>query len=431
MFVFRFAAAVVLAAAPLGLYSPASLSARAARTHTPLRSAQAKAIQQVQVPAPLPDLRIVNMEVIPEPAPDGGVMTVVLTLHNTSTSVVAGNIVIGVVHDRGFPQPLPTHHEVVYMGPDALVEVSFEVPRVSMASSPYTFYAMIDVFDAIEEADEWNNTAWQRIAVCGDPQGVEVVDGFDNDCDGLTDEGLGLPAAADDALEMLRAVRRQAALDSVPLVYATPRLPEGVARRRAVRLASEEGQFIVPPAPQSSPGRGGGRGGQRGGRRGQPAALLVGDLSATGTEEDPAAEFTLIDWNGGDLVSGDPISLQDGDGNVVVVDVMRDGRLMTRTESHRLERLFTLIKLGGPAADDAVADAAIANTAAVADTAAAAAGTEPDGIIRSGDRVALVAPNGRYLQAEAGGGGPLFANRPSAAGWETFTLMLDDDGGSR
>ncbi len=432
MSVFRFATAVVLATAPFGGHMAASLSAsagrtpalptaHAARTNAPPPGAPARAIQKaknnVVIPPPLPDLRIVDMKVIPVPATDGGAVTLVVTLHNDSTSVAAGNITIEVVHDRGVPQPVPTHHEVVYMGADALIEVSFEVPGVSMASSPYTFYAMIDIFDTIEEADESNNTNWRRVAVCGDPQGVEVADGFDNDCDGLTDEGLGLSAAADDALEMLRAMQRQAAIDSVPLVYALPRFPEGFARRRTVRLASEEGQFIVRPAPSSSPRGAGGRGGGRGGRRGPPAALLVGDLSATGTEEDPDAELTLIDWNGSDLVSGDPISLQDRDGNFFVVDFRRDGRLMTRAPSRQRERLFTLIKLGG--------------SAAIADSVAAAAGTEPDAIIRSGDRVALFAPNGRYLQAAAGGGGPLFANRPAPAGWETFTLILDDDGGSR
>ncbi|MCH7825652.1 MAG: hypothetical protein IH849_12690 [Acidobacteria bacterium] len=420
MSVFLVVAAVVLATAPGG-YAAVSFSPPPVAGAQPLPQARAG------VRSPLPDLRIVEMKLIPAPVQDGATITLALKLHNDSMSVAAGNIVIEAVHDRGFPQPLPFHLEEVYMGPDALVEVSFEIPWVSMASSPYTFYVMIDVFDAIEEADEWNNTNWQRVAVCGDPQGVEVADGFDNDCDGLTDEGLGLSAAADDALEMLRVTQRRAVFDSVPLLYAIPRFPEGFARRRTVRLASQHGQFIVPPGPPPPGGRrGSGRRGQQGGRRGQPGALLVGDLSATGTEEDPAAELTLIDWNGADLVSGDPISLQDRDGNFVVVDARRDGRLVTRTESRQHERLFRLIKLDGPTA---------APVAALDDDAPAAApdvaATEPDGIIHSGDWVALVAPNGRYLQAEAGGGGQLWANRSLAAGWETFTLILDDDGGSR
>ncbi len=80
---------------------------------------------------------------------------------------------------------------------------------------------------------------------------------------------------------------------------------------------------------------------------------------------------------------------------------------------------------------------AVANAAVLAVVAASAAGTadtvftEPDVIVRSGDWVALIGPNGRFLQAEAGGGGPLWANRSTAAGWETFTLILDNDGGAR
>ncbi len=420
MSVFLVVAAVVLAAAP-GVHAAVSFPPPAAGAEGP---PQAK----VGVRPPLPDLRIVEMKVIPVPVQDGATVTLALKLHNVSTSVTAGNIVIEAIHNRGFPQPVPFRLQAVYMVPDELVEVSFEVPGVSMASSPYIFYAKIDVLDAIEEADEWNNMNWLRVAVCGDPQGVEVADGFDNDCDGLTDEGLGLSAAADDALEMLRLAQRRAALDSVPLLYAIPRFPEGFARRRTVQLASEEGQLVVPPAPPPPGGRRGG------GRRGQSGALLVGDLSATGTEEDPAAELTLIDWNGSDLVSGDPISLQDRDGNFVVVDARRAGRLMTRTASGQSERLIRLIKLDRPADADTVAAAAADAADVAADTADAAtdvAGTEPDGIVRSGDWVALVAPNGLFLQAAAGGGGPLFANRPSAAGWETFTLKLDDDGGSR
>ena len=441
----RVGAAVALAAAPavglaVGLMAPApsvglasdrmapgaahrsSLDARRAGVSRPAQArAKQKAKKKAKAPPPPPDLRIVDMEVTPAPALDGGAVTLVMTLHNASTSVAAGTIAIEAVHDRGLPQPLPIHREVVYVGADALVEISFEVPKVAMASSPYTFFVMVDVFDAIEESDESNNTAWLRVAVCGDPEGIEVADGLDNDCDGLADEGLGLSASAGEALEMLREARRRAAFDAAPLAYATPRLPEGFALRRAIRLASEEGPFVIaaeaPPEPAPGGRRGRGQGGRGGGRapQAQVRAPHAGDLSATGGPEEPAAQLTLTDWNGDDLISGDPVSLQDRDGLFVVAEVMRDGRLVTSAESRQRERLFTIIKIDDESNDISGGDETRSG----------------DRRIRSGDRVALAAPYGRFLHAEGGGGGPLRANRESATGWETFTLTFDDERESR
>ena len=52
-------------------------------------------------------------------------------------------------------------------------------------------------------------------------------------------------------------------------------------------------------------------------------------------------------------------------------------------------------------------------------------------LIRAGDGIALAAPNNRFLHAEGGGGGALRANRETAGGWETFTLLFDDSGDDR
>lgn len=338
-----------------------------------------------QLPEQLPDLRIVSLDVRPGPLVDGGVVSLTVLLHNASSVVAAGNIAIQVVHDRGTPLPLPIHRSVVYMSGDALAEVTFEVPAVAMVSSPYTFYVAIDVLDAIRESNEFNNTAWKRVEVCGDPQSTEVADGFDNDCDGMSDEGLGLSAEPDDALRLLRAVQRNARLDAAPLVYALPHIFAPASREHRARLVSEDGDFVGRPA---SRGRG-----RRARRR--PRA----ELSVAAAETDPGSSLTLVDWNGGDLRSGDMVSFRDPQGDFVVAEGGGGGRVVTRAEYHERERLFTVVKLDAP-------------------------GARGDRI-RSGDTIALVVSTGEFISAEQGGGGPLSATRRAAGGWETFTLMLD------
>ena len=46
--------------------------------------------------------------------------------------------------------------------------------------------------------------------------------------------------------------------------------------------------------------------------------------------------------------------------------------------------------------------------------------------IRSGDTVVLMTSTGHFVSAERGGGGELGADRASAGGWESFTLILED-----
>ena len=49
-------------------------------------------------------------------------------------------------------------------------------------------------------------------------------------------------------------------------------------------------------------------------------------------EDDPAALLSLLDWNGGDLVSGDLISLRDEGGAYVVAEGGGGGLLVSRAE---------------------------------------------------------------------------------------------------
>ena len=217
------------------------------------------------------------------------------------------------------------------MSADALVEVTFEVAALSMESSPYTFYAAIDVFDAIRESNEFNNTAWETVEVCGDLLSTEVADGFDNDCDGLRDEGLGLSADPDDALRLLRALQRRARLEAAPLVYALPRIFAPTAREYPARLVSVDGDFVGRP---ENP------------ERGERARRSAGvELLAAARDTDPGSSLTLVDWDGDDLRSGDRVSFRDPRGDFVVAEGGGGGRVMIRAEYHERERLFTVVKL--------------------------------------------------------------------------------------
>lgn len=287
------------------------------------------------------------------------------------------------------------------MAPDGTAEVTFDVPGVALAASPYTFFAAVDPGGAVEEADEGNNSAWQRVAVCGGAEAPEVADGRDNDCDGLIDEGLGLPADPADALRLLRDAQRRARLDAVPLVYALPRPFAPAPVEHAARLVSEDGDYVgrteLPPPAQTPPAGApppAGRPPAQAGAVSQPP-----ELTASLLEADPGSHLTLIDWNGGALRSGDLVGLRGAQGEPFVTPGGGGGRVVLARGAHRpRDVLFTVVKAG------------------------AAFGAS----IGSGDAVSLVASTGKFVAAEQGGGGPLRADRAAAGGWETFTLIIDE-----
>ena len=117
--------------------------------------------------------------------------------------------------------------------------------------------------------------------------------------------------------------------------------------------------------------------------------LVRADGQTTGAYE----SFTLIDQDGGALLSGDPVNLMtwnarhylqadDGGGASVSADATQAGNYQR----------FTIIRIAG------------------------------SGPISNGEAVALRAYKGQYVVAENGGGGVVNANRTAIGPWETFTF---------
>ncbi|MHC4444051.1 MAG: DUF5010 domain-containing protein [Planctomycetota bacterium] len=119
------------------------------------------------------------------------------------------------------------------------------------------------------------------------------------------------------------------------------------------------------------------------------AGNVRADSSTAGAYE----SFTLIDHNGGLLMSGDTVSLMTWNGHNYLMAVNGGGGLVTATATAigNWER-FTIIRIGGT------------------------------GQINYGDSVALQASNGQYVVAELGGGDIVNANRDAIGPWEKFQL---------
>ncbi len=116
-------------------------------------------------------------------------------------------------------------------------------------------------------------------------------------------------------------------------------------------------------------------------------------LLANATTSGPFESFTLIDQNGGALVSGDKVSLLTWDGLYYLRPDSTGSRRVraTSTQVTAVEQ-FTIIRIAGA------------------------------GPISNGDSVALKASHGQYVCAEEGGGGTgiVNANRNAIGPWETF-----------
>jgi hypothetical protein len=129
-------------------------------------------------------------------------------------------------------------------------------------------------------------------------------------------------------------------------------------------------------------------------------------LSADRQNVGPWEKFTLLDLNGGALVSGDAINILAPDGGHFVTVQLQGAPsypvAVTSTTAGTAER-FTLVKLVNR-------DPAPAGTA-----------------ILDGDSLALQASNGLHVSAELGGatGQPVNANRTSIGDWETFRLIIN------
>jgi hypothetical protein len=145
---------------------------------------------------------------------------------------------------------------------------------------------------------------------------------------------------------------------------------EHVPTERRVHLRTYNGHYVVAEG-------GGGR-----------------ELNANRTWARTWETFTLVDLNGGNLISGDRVNLRTFDGQHYVVAEGGGGREVKadRTWARSWET-FIIQKLKG------------------------------SGQILFNEAVAFKAKNGNYVVAEGGGGREVNANRSHARTWETFTLL--------
>jgi hypothetical protein len=104
--------------------------------------------------------------------------------------------------------------------------------------------------------------------------------------------------------------------------------------------------------------------------------------------------FTLKDWNGGALMSGDEVSLQAHDGLYLSVDPGAGGQLYARASTAGPDERFVIRKIGGTG-----------------------------GPILDGDAIALEVRSGRYLGAETRGPGAIRARRYIPGPAEVFRYL--------
>lgn len=105
--------------------------------------------------------------------------------------------------------------------------------------------------------------------------------------------------------------------------------------------------------------------------------------------------FTLVDMNGGSLMSGDPIRLQAHNGYYVVAELGGGDTVNANRQTPGAWEEFRIIRTAGP------------------------------GVIVSGNQVALQTINNYYVVAELGGGDVVNANRTAIGPWETFTISIN------
>ncbi|MFQ5742900.1 MAG: CARDB domain-containing protein [Acidobacteriota bacterium] len=321
----------------------------------------------------LADLRILELRLSPQPLPDGGTARISLLLHNASTASANGDIAVRVIHDRATPLPVPGTSPLLHMAADELKKVTFEVTGLRMSRSPYLFSAMIDADGRVAESNEANNVLWERVAVCGGAAEIEVGDGFDNDCDGLIDEGLQVAGGSEWAIKELERRRRTRRLDQVPLVFALARPFFPYALAHPARLVAGQGQYV--------------------GARATGDRRLRAARKAAGRQQG----LVLLDLDGGGLESGDLISLRaDGGRSWVVADGGGGGEVHVRSGDAGRARVFVLLKVGG------------------------------EGEIVSGDGVVLRSSTGHYLSAEGGGGSWVSADREAPGPGAAFTLQMEE-----
>ncbi len=111
----------------------------------------------------------------------------------------------------------------------------------------------------------------------------------------------------------------------------------------------------------------------------------------------PWSDFTIKDWSGSDLESGDAVTLQGHDGRYLTVEAGIGGKVYARSSTAGRSERFIVHKVGG------------------------------GGSIRSGDSIVLETRDHLYLAPEVGGHGLLRALRSVPGPTETFRFVAQEE----